>query len=194
MTSLQDVLQELVATVDRPDEVALEDFVGRYPQFAAELTDFAVEWVLQETLEEEEPADAADASAVPEAMAHFRETLRETLAERQASTADPFADRSPAELARIAGALSIDKTILAKLRDRKIVAETVPDTLLEGLCGELAIQPQVMAAHLAAPARLHAGVSFKAAAPPRSGPKETFAEAVRRSTLAAEDKSRWLAD
>ncbi len=190
MTSLQDVLQELVATVDRPDEVALEDFVGRYPQFAAELTDFAVEWVLQETLEATEPTGEPAASAVPEAMRRFRDTL----AEHQAPAADPFADSSPADLARIAGALRLDKTILAKLRDRKIVAETVPDTLLEGLCGELAIQPQVMAAHLAAPARLHAGVSFKAAAPPRSGPKETFAEAVRRSTLAAEDKSRWLAD
>ncbi len=192
--TLQDVFQELVSAAERPDAEALEEMVARYPRFASELTDFAVEWALQDLLPDEGSADAGE-SAVPEAMRRFRRRLEELDSSVPGALSDPavnpFADRAAAELGRIATALGIDKTIMAKLRDRKIVAETVPAALRDGLAAELEVSAPVLAAHLTAPAVVHAGASFKAKEPPRTGPKETFVEAVRRSSLAEAAKARW---
>lgn len=211
--NLQDVFFELVSSVERPDAETLEDFVGRYPQFAAELTDFAVEWALQDLLPAEESSDeaggagdepgtsAVPTSAVTTAMRRFRERLAEL--DQAAGAADgatvpgagtdPFAGRGPAELARIASDLGLDKTIMAKLRDRKIVADTVPRALRQGLAEHLEVPLPAIAVHLSGPAVVQAGVSFKAPEAPRTGPKEPFAEAVRRSFLPEEEKARWLA-
>ena len=192
---LQDALQELVESGERPDAEALERIVARHPRYAAELTDFAVEWALQALLPEGSEEAGAE-SAVPAAMERFRARLAELDREPDRGTVpvavDPFAERTPAELRRIASALGLDKTLVAKLRDRKIVAETVPAELRDGLAAELEVPIAAVVAHLARPAVVHAGASFKAAAKPEAGPKETFAEAVRRSFLGAPEKARWL--
>ena len=39
---------------------------------------------------------------------------------------------------------------------------------------------------------VYAGASFKAAGKPEAGPKESFAEAIRRSFMPAGEKDRWL--
>ncbi len=206
-TDLQNALQELVESGERPDAEALEKIVARHPRHASELTDFAVEWALQELLPEGTEVDDG-ASAVPAAMQRFQARLTELdemalaplqgdasdpLYENQpAAAGDPFADRSPAELKRVAAALGLDKTLLAKLRDRKIVADTVPAELSTGLASELQVPPAAIVAHLAQPAVVFAGASFKAAGKPEVGPKESFAEAVRRSFMPADEKARWL--
>ncbi len=206
---LQDALQELVSSGDQPDATALEGIVARHPRHAAELTDFAVEWALQELLPEAQPGDQGE-SAVPAAMERFRARLaeldeltpssgREFTVETRATplalepASDPFAERTPAELKQVAATLGLDKTLLAKLRDRKVIAETVPDELHFGLAEQLEVPPAAIIAHLAQPAVVYAGASFKASGKPEVGPKETFAEAVRRSFLKASEKDRWLA-
>ncbi len=193
--ALQDALQEMIESGEHPDADALERIVACHPRFAAELTDFAVEWALQDLLPET-TAESAGESAVPAAMGRFRERLPEldrAAADRHGPAyGDPFADRSPAELKRVAAALAVDKTIIAKLRDRKIVAESIPGELRERLAEELEVPAAAIAAHLARPAVVYAGASFKAAAKPEAGPKESFTEAVRRSFLKAADKARWL--
>ncbi len=198
---LDDVLDELLAAGERPDADVLEEMVGRYPRYAAELTDFAVEWALQDLLPEDAPAPAGAGeatSAVPAAMRRFRRRLDELDRARAAGEAagrdaEPFAGRDAAELTRVAAALGLDKTLMAKLRDRKIVAETIPGALVDGLAAELEVGAGVLAAYFAAPAGVHAGASFKAARAPEAGAKETFAEAVRRSFLGDGAKARWLA-
>ncbi len=206
---LQDALQELVSSGEQPDATALEGIVARHPRHATELTDFAVEWALQELLPEPKLEDQGE-SAVPAAMERFRARIAEleelTPASNQDSTmetrdfplalepaSDPFVDRTPAELKQVATTLGLDKTLMAKLRDRKVVAETVPDELHFGLAEQLEVPPAAIIAHLAQPAVVYAGASFKASGKPEAGPKETFAEAVRRSFLKASEKDRWLA-
>ncbi len=193
-SDLQNALQELIETGEQPDAEALESIVARHPRHAAELTDFAVEWALQELLPEGDSDDEGK-SAVPAAMQRFQARLAELDREGAAldrAPVDPFADRTPAELKRVAVTLGLDKTLVAKLRDRKIVAETVPAELCDGLAMELEVPPAAIVAHLGRPAAVYAGASFKAAGKPEAGPKESFAEAVRRSFLDAGEKSRWL--
>ncbi len=192
--ALQDVFQELMERGERPDAALLEDFTQRYPQFAAEITDFAVEWVLQDELPAEDPETESDeTTAVPAALARAQERLAElkTQVPEDATVADPFAGRSPTELKEIAANLGLDKTLIAKLRDRKIESESIPDSLRQSLAGELQVPIEVVAAHLSRPATIYAGTSFKASGKPEVGPKETFTDAVRRSTLKGTAKNRW---
>lgn len=196
--SLQDVLQELVAKVDRPDAATLEDFIRRFPHFSAEITDFAVEWILQDELATDgsDGRERPDRSAVPEAMRRARARLDAIgpvdALDLRPPVADPFADRSPTDLRHIAADLGLDKTLIAKLRDRKIVAETIPSGLREALAARLEVPLPVVVAHLAAPASIHRSASFKSTGKPEAGPKETFAEAVRRSALPEADRNHWL--
>lgn len=202
---LQDALHELVSSGEKPDAEALEALVARHPRHASDLTDFAVEWALQELLPEPTPKDDSP-SAVPAAMERFKAKLAEVEAPKTSNpseanevplalepASDPFADRTPGELKQVATTLGLDKTLMAKLRDRKVVAETIPDELNFDLAQQLEVPPAAIIAHLSQPAVVYAGASFKAANKPEVGPKETFADAVRRSFMKPAEKDRWLA-
>ena len=194
--SLQDALQELIESGEQPDAETLESLVARHPGHAAELTDFAVEWALQELLPED-AGEGEGATAVPAAMERFRARLAELDSGAIATgemAGDPFAERTAAELQAVAATLGLDKTLVAKLRDRKIIADTVPAELRDGLAAELKVPAAAIVAHLDRPAVVHTGASFKATGKPEAGPKETFADAVRRSFLRDDEKARWLAD
>ena len=49
-TELEDILQELLTSSNRPTTRLLADFVQRYPGFANEILSFASEWALQELM------------------------------------------------------------------------------------------------------------------------------------------------
>ncbi len=190
---LQDALQELLAAAEAPDAEALEEILRRYPEHAAEVTEFAVEWALQDLLPATDDDDGASGSKVPAAMARFRARLDQLDAPSSSATPqDPFADRSPTELVGLATRLGLDKILVAKLRDRKILGETVPRALQEGLATELGVSPAVIAAHLTAPPTIPHGANFKAQRAPEAAAKESFEQAVRRSSLAEGEQGRWL--
>ncbi len=199
-SSLQDAFQELVARSDSLDAAALEATISRYPQFTAELTEFAVEWVLQDQLPDDGKTSegvelSKGDSATPSVLARFRQHLdaRDANSGGGPAPLNPFTPLSPTGMRRVAAAVGIDKTLLAKLRDRRIVATTLPSSLNRDLASALQVPGAVLDAHLAAPACVPAGLSFKSANRPEVGSKETFADAVQRSSLDDEDKAGLLA-
>ncbi len=192
-TELQAAFDDLVEAAERSAaavEEALGEAVARHPHLAGDLGDFAAELLLQDALT---ASDAAgdDEAVVSSALRRFQNRLDE-VGEECAPIPNPFDERPAAELLRVGVALGLDKTLLVKLRDRKIEAETVPLAFVERLAGELGVAFPLVAAHLQAPPIVHRGMSFKAKEKPRPGLKEDFAEAVRRSTLDDEEKARWL--
>lgn len=189
---LQDAFAELVEAAERPGasiEKTLGEQIRRLPDLAGELGDFVAELLLQEALPSEY-AGEDDEAVVARILGRFRDRLA---TDTEASAVpNPFDDRPPEELRRLGAALGLDKTLLVKLRDRKIEAETVPPAFVERLAAELGVDFPVVAAHLAAAPIVHHGASFKANGKLRPSRKESFADAVRRSTLGAEEKARWL--
>jgi len=203
---LQEAFAELVEAAERPGgsvEETLGVEIRRLPDFAGELGDFAAELLLQDALspsgdqggkarppESDIPGD--DEAVVGRALGRFRDRLA---AEVEATDVpNPFDERPPAELRRLGVALGLDKTLLVKLRDRKIEAESIPPAFVERLAAELGVDFPVVVAHLEAPPIVHRGASFKANGKLRPSRKEGFADAVRRSTLGAEEKARWLGE
>ena len=202
---LQDVFQEFLLLADTPDAGTLEAMVAKYPQFSAQLTDFAVEWAMQDLLpggpvgdliedsdglgaELPSSADGGMSATVAAAM----DRLHARLDAVPPAHRDPFKDRSPEDLHRLGSRLGLDKTLVAKLRDRRIEAETVPDSLRSGLADELEVPLDAVIAHLQRPPVLSMGASFKAEGKPEAVGKEPFAQAVERSRLQPEEKRALL--
>ena len=177
VSSLDNALDELVlaAEGDGLSAEILDTVVARHPTHAAELTDFAVEWHVQAATEESagvENDDEVEAAArVARAAQRFRDRL-------DAEAFDPFAGRAAAELKQLGADLGLDASLVVKLRDRRIEAATVPESLRRDLASSLDVAPAVLAAHLEAPPVIHPGVSFKASAKPSAEARETFAQAV----------------
>ena len=188
-----EVFQALLEKSETPSTSALVEAVAQNPEMRSDLVEFATEWALLETLPEAPNEGLEAPSAVGMAMERLQSHLASRQQERKTPT-DPFAGRPPTELHRVAGRLGLDKTLLAKLRDRKIVAETVPADLRSDLGRELQVPMAVVAAHLAAPPVIPMGMEFKSRTKPQVGEKETFGEAVRRSHLSEVEKARWLTD
>src|SRR5215813_10341833 len=59
-TELEDILQELLTSSNRPTTRLLAEFVQRYPGFATEVLSFASEWALQELMGESEMGHEID--------------------------------------------------------------------------------------------------------------------------------------
>src|SRR5215813_15301413 len=68
-TALEDIVQELLTTSNRPTTRLLAEFVQRYPDFANEILSFASEWALQESMGESELAHEIDEKLI-QAKAH----------------------------------------------------------------------------------------------------------------------------
>ncbi len=195
---LQDVYQEFLLLADTPDAATLEKMVAKYPRFAAQLTDFAVEWAMQDLLpggdsdSQAEEYSAHSGMDMSSAVAAAMDRLHAGLDATPTTHRDPFKDRTPSDLSRLGSRLGLDKTLVAKLRDRRIEAQTVPDFLHRQLADELEVPLDAVIAHLQGPPVLSMGASFKAEGKPEAMGKEPFAQAVERSRLNADEKQALL--
>ena len=194
--SLEDVFQEFLLAAESPDAAILESMVAKYPEHAADLTEFAVEWAMQDmlpddphTVEETQTVGAGISSAVARAMDRLHAGL-----EAQDAQVDPFRGRTAADLKALAAALGLDKTLVAKLRDRRIEAATVPRRLKAALAEHLQVTLEAVRRHLEGPPVLSMNASFKARGKPEAAGKESFAQAVERSLLSGDEKARLVGD
>jgi diguanylate cyclase (GGDEF)-like protein len=120
-TELEDILQELLTSSNRPTPRLLAEFVQRYPDFANEILSFASEWALHESMGESEMGHKIDEklsqanahSALKEALFRFD---RNTTAEAGREPRDGNATDSEVR----ATSLGMDRPGLTETRDTKI--------------------------------------------------------------------------
>src|SRR2546426_12580240 len=73
--------------------------------------------------------------------------------EANAPKAVPLFDQwTPADFKRLADAVDVDKLVIAKVRDRKITAETTPDEFTACLATAMRVPVERVNAHLSQPA------------------------------------------
>lgn len=193
-----------------PDAQVLDDVVRQYPQFADALTDFAVELALDSLQESTSHATATDVDtssvtpAVSRAVSRFHNrvyTLRQaaaTSATQRAlpstSVANPFAGLSREDFRAVASRLGATTVFVAKLRDRQITPETLPDRFKQLVSHEVNVPVDVISAHFEAPgdpagAR---GQFYKAPEKPQHDQRQSFADAVKSSGLTAAQQRHLL--
>ena len=197
--NVESVLLEFRTEAGAPRPAILDAYCKRYPQFARELTDYAVEWLIDEALETAQPLPQAAASEsnplVSRALSRLYNRIRERdtaagQAATQASQArNPFEGLVPARKRAICNELGIDMPLFAKFQNRLIEVETVPRAFVERFARSLEAGAETLLGYLKLPAMANAAADFKAKGKPSANSqKQRFEDAVRASSL--EDKQK----
>ena len=208
---LCDVLYDLSLAKRVPDAELLDNFVRRFPQYADTLTEFAIELVM-DTLRPEPEVDAKaeiDLSqmspAVSRAMSRFQNRLNSV---RQTTSPDsnrapvievagapnPFSTLSRAAFRALADRIGANTVFVAKLRDRQVEPDTIPDGFLQFLANVLEISLDFITAHFAAPPSTGtmAPQFYKADDKPDGNQQQSFVEAVKSSGLSEDQQCQLL--
>lgn len=192
--SARDVLMTF-ATEGEPTPRRLEAFAKEHPELRRELTDLAVEMVLEPS-RIMPPADASTKQAVSSAWARFQAGTRATQESSSVrSTAPPanvFAGFSGAAFPQLAGRLGVTPVFLIKVRDGLIHAAGFPAALMRRIAEAVGHDVGTIRAILERPASVPQGMMAKADGKPEAGAKQTFAEAVETSGLSAEQRRELL--
>jgi hypothetical protein len=188
-----------------PDAELLDEYVRRYPEHAAALTDFAIELAFDSAVDSDgadappEPEQSSSSLSVSNAMSRFHNRLyaiQHEVSGRRRDTIEaitnPFASLGRAELRAIGHRLNVSNVFMMKLRDRQIHHATIPSNFQCRVAEEVRIPVDVLIAHLAGQAQVSAGMHFKADRKPVAGAKQTFEEAVRSSGLTSAQQAELL--
>jgi hypothetical protein len=201
-TPLRNVLYELALAKPAPDAALVDEFVRHYPEYAADLTEYAIELALDAIAARNEPVDkpsAVTAPSVSRAMSRFHNRLHAVRKETDAEAAkaapaveNPFAKLTRDAIRALAQGLHANTVFVMKLRDRLITDDTMTEGFLRRIADELGVLREHIVAHFAAPAYIQSSAHFKADTKPAAGEKQTFEEAVRSCGLTPEQQHSLL--
>jgi hypothetical protein len=201
-TPLRNVLYELALAKPAPDAALLDAFVRRYPEYAADLTAYAIELALDAIVAPHEPLETSLATTTPSVARAMRRFQTRLSAVRKATDAEvahaapvvenPFATLNRAAVRALAQRLHANTVFVMKLRDRLIRGDTMTEGFLRRLAEELGVLRETIVAHFAAPASIQSRAHFKADTKPEVGEKQTFEDAVRSCGLSPEQQTALL--
>lgn len=175
----------------------IEAYVQRYPQYATELMEYALDFHAAGFVGEplEEPADLVLSPAAEKALARIREQHAEyqSVAPEAPVAIEGLVKRgieagyTPPQLA---AAVGLTPDLLDRLEAHAIALSSIPRTLLQRLATTLKAAPEAIAAYLGAPPAGQAGGFYYAEQPPEQQ-QATFLDAVQTSALPPEGKREW---
>ncbi len=206
---LQDAILELMEANRLPDAQLVEDIVSEYPDFAAEITEFAVELAIDMLVNSDRDEKAVvvqdDVSPlVSRALSNFENELflrenspkSEDLAPRVApetKSFDLFAAMDRKSFGQFARSIHANKAFALKLRDRQVRPDTIPHRYLELIAECLNSTLDQLLSYLNG--RVHQPALgtqfFKADDRPNHDLQQSFDEAVDSSGL-TDDQKRYL--
>ena len=197
-TPLIEVLYAFSLVKPIPDAEVLDDFVRRYPEYAAALTDFAIELVM-DAVNEGAPVETTTvvSPAVSRAMSRFQNRLYAVQQAQKcfitAPIENPFAALDRSAFRSLAERLDVTPVFMLKLRDRQIDPDTIPDGFHQRVADELMAPLDVVVAHFSAQQQVQGRSQyFKADQKPEVGARQTFEEAVRSSGLSQNQQRKLL--
>lgn len=193
--TLEEVLTEFAFAQDKPDAALLNEFTRRFPAYAEQLIEYAVELAIEATTEAVAPTHTSESSAAAmRAMSRFQNRQFELQEQsptvgNAAPATNPIASLGTSKLREITQRLNASPVLMMKLRDRLIRADTIPSWFKVQLASELGVANDIVDAHFAAPPVVAMAASFKADRKPQAAPKESFAEAIESSGLTLEQQT-----
>lgn len=198
--TLDDVLNEFVAEYEVPTAEALEVWAARYPQFRRELIDFAAAWAEQLVLPPALELNAEQEKLLfDRAMSHVQNVVfKRDRTEATQSETRPItsltreAQRVGMTAQDFAKACGLDLALVTKLNRRQIKLRSIPARLLSHIARLLETTIETVREYLAQQPQVLAGRAFLARGKPQSAGQQSFADAVRASSLSDAEKLRWL--
>jgi hypothetical protein len=198
--TLDDVLNEFVAAYEEPTAEALESWAARYPQYRDELIDFSASWAEQLVLPDAPELSAEEEKLlVDRAMSHVQNVTfkRDQNAAKQSESRSIAsltgeAKRAGMDVQEFAKACGLDVALVSKLNSRQIRPGSIPAGLVSHIARLLGASIDAVGAYLALPPQALAGRAYLSRGKPQSGQQQSFADAVRGSSLSDAEKARWL--
>ena len=204
-TPSRDVFYAFSLAKEVPDAELLDEYVRLYPNYAAALTDFAIEMIIDaakgQSEDTSELGELKFTATVSRVMSRFQNRLfdsRRSEATRagQASTslvpvANPFATLDRKAFRELTRSLQANPVFVAKLRDREIDSGTMSDGFRRRIADETKVPLDLVVAHFTARAEVSAGQFYKADAKPTAPLKQSFEEAVKTCGL-TDEQQRYL--
>lgn len=198
---LEEALYAFATAPQGPTAKDLDELTRRFPTFAHELTDIAVELAL-EALTQDEHVDVieeATSPAISRAMSNFNNRLYEIEAQKRGletksamPNQGPFASLRPDGIAALATRLGANRLFVVKLRDRLINPETISKGFRSFLAKCMSLSVGEINLHLDAQPTLAYGTRYKSAEKPTADARQSFEEAVKSSNLTEDQQTRLL--
>ncbi|WP_017917267.1 hypothetical protein [Xanthomonas sp. SHU 308] len=162
----------------------LERYIREYPQHTTALIDCSIDLIHEPSADDVQAPEMPD-SAVDKAWQRFERALQQPDAE----AANPFAKLSTSSFKSLARSLDVSNLFLMRVRDRAILASTIPVRFTEKLASELGATVQAVGAYLQGPPRIVSGQAFRSNTKPSVGEQITFDQAVQTSQLTQEQQA-----
>lgn len=162
----------------------LERYIREYPQHATALIDCSID-LLHEPPAADVSATEVPDSAVDKAWQRFERAVQQPDTE----VANPFAKLNTSSFKSIARRLNVSNLFLMRVRDRAILAATIPARFVEKLASELDATVLALGTYLQGPPRIASGQAFRSSLKPSAGEQITFDQAVTTSQLTQEQQA-----
>lgn len=163
----------------------LERYIREYPQHATALIDCSID-LLHEPPAADVSATEVPDSAVDQAWQRFERAVQQPDTE----VANPFAKLNTSSFKSLARSLDVSNLFLMRVRDRAILAATIPARFVEKLASELGATVQAVGAYLQGPPGMMVSrQAFRSSVKPSVGEQITFDQAVTTSQLTPEQQA-----
>jgi hypothetical protein len=196
--SLEDVLNDYVASEHLPNHEALKKWVLLYPEYRKELTEFTVNWGRMEHLPHvPTPIEVSEDTLVLRAMSIVEDRLYVFKSKGKASAAVIVSlleegKNFGLDVSKFAAQCRVSVPIMLKLSRRFIDFTSIPSELLESLAAAINTTAQSITAYLKQPA-LADGMRFSSKTKPALANQENFFDAVRNDqAMDNETREYWL--
>jgi hypothetical protein len=182
---LQDVLDEFMMEDDQGSEV-LARYVREYPQFAAQLIDFSILAVSDDSDDQSE-LSGLDQSRIDAAWIAFS-----ALDANDTPASDPLAKLTGERGRSVAHALGVPRQVVSCFREHKVIASSVPDDVLQVFADELEVPMAYVISAMSKPIEGFGGSQFKADGKPSTGEQVSFEQVLIDAGVSEADRSRLL--
>lgn len=160
------------------DRKTLEQYLREYPEHAKALVICSIELMADATRNDDAIVTSED--AIDRAWQRFQTVVGQP---DDVLVKNPFAKLNPTAFKLLAKKLNITNLLLIRLRDRAIIAATIPRRFVEGLATELGATAEAVIGYLQSPPAMVSGHSFRSTVKPAVIEQISFMEAIEMSQL-----------
>jgi len=160
------------------DRKTLEQYLIEYPEHAKALVACSIELMVDATRRDN--GAVTSEGPIDRAWQRFQNVVSQP---DDVLVTNPFATLNPTAFKALAKKLNITNLLLIRLRDRAIIAITIPGRFVQGLATELGASAEVVMDYLQSPPAMVSGHSFRSAVKPAVAEQITFTEAIEISQL-----------
>lgn len=194
--SLADVLEAYaVETPTGNDQQVLQKWMKKYPQYSAELMDFAAARAVVLYAPEEEISAEEEARYREVGLKNFQAFLSNSAAPQTVlSSLTASAAEKGLNKAKFAAAVGVSLSLLMYLEKKRLEFSTIPKAVVRKISDVIEAGEQQVAAYLSTPPEMQPQASFKTAIRPKEVKLKSFAEAVREDQILSPEEKKNLLD